>query len=67
MGQQENSVGLDSFKLNYLHSANEQQRTILFKHVCCDFYKNVWIIAKNNLHEIQSHIGLFIDSIFWEK
>lgn len=42
MGQQENSVGLHSFKLNYLNSANEkQQHTIIFNSVCCDFYKNV--------------------------
>jgi len=37
MGQQENSVGLDPFKLNSLNSADEQQHTILFKSVCCNF------------------------------
>lgn len=61
MDQQENMVGLHSFKLNYLNSSKE--KLINFNSVCCNFYKNVRIITKNNFKEKQSSTGLFIDHI----
>lgn len=57
MGQQENSVALHSFKLNYLNSSKGP--LINFKSACCNFYKNVRIIPKNNLQENQTALDFY--------